>query len=106
MVNRDSVVVRKTDLVAAQADPDLIILSIERGNYYSLRDTGRNVWDEIKSPISVHTLVDRLCSSYDIRKEDCLNDVLPFLEELYEEGIIEVQLAAAAEAQANRPTTE
>ncbi|PFN07046.1 hypothetical protein COK38_00555 [Bacillus cereus] len=48
------------------------------------------IWELIKSPIEVKQVVSRLLSQYDVSQNDCENQVLSFLEDLYKDELSQV----------------
>ena len=46
----DWVVQRDSDIIAAEADQDLVMVSIEKGFYYGLSNVGREIWEAIEHP--------------------------------------------------------
>jgi Coenzyme PQQ synthesis protein D (PqqD) len=85
-----SVVLRRTDdHVAAPLDEWLVMMHIDAGKYYLLNDIASVVWEELATPNSVDDLVADLCTRYDISAEQCRADILPFLTELHEKGLVQ-----------------
>jgi hypothetical protein len=89
MIER-SVVLRRTDEhVSAPLDEWLVMMDIDAGRYYLLDDIASFVWTRLATPTSVADLVDELCSHYDVAPSRCESDILPFLTELHEKGLVQ-----------------
>ena len=58
------------------------------GMYYNLGEVGGTIWNILESPISVNALVDKLTSEYDVSREKCLEDTIPFLNALLRNKLI------------------
>lgn len=67
---------------------ELAVLLSDDLRYIGLAGPGGRIWDHLSSPITVHELVDRLCSEFQVTPEDCWGDVRPFLEELTARGLV------------------
>lgn len=90
-ISADSVVSQIEDIVASDIDDEKVMMSIERGSYYGLDPVGSRVWELIDGPVRVSELIDGLLLKYDVDRETCERDVLAFLEELRENGVVRVE---------------
>lgn len=83
-------VIRNNILMTAPVDDELVILSLATNNYLALDPIGRRIWDLIETPSNVDDLCSRLSREYNASKEQVSADVMQFLTELENEGIIHV----------------
>ncbi|HEX9022749.1 MAG TPA: PqqD family protein [Geobacteraceae bacterium] len=83
-----SMVVRAENLMSTPIDDELVILNMDRNNYMGLDDIGRRVWDLLAEPRRMDDLCNRLSLEYEATPEQIASDLLPFLEELRDEGLI------------------
>lgn len=81
---------RGADLLEATLDDEVILLSVERGYYYSLDDIGSDIWGRIGTPCRASDLFEALSKDYDADAATVARDVLPLLREMASEGLIEV----------------
>lgn len=84
---RDAAVTRNPRLVAADMDGDIVMMSIDSGEYFGLGGVGRRVWELLASPISVAQLTQVICTEYDIDASTCEADLSRFLGELLASGV-------------------
>jgi hypothetical protein len=91
MLTLNSIIQRDSDVIAAEADQDLIMVSIASGCYYGLSDVAREIWDAIEQPKRISDLVADLSSSYQIDSFSCEQETLAFLEALRAEGLLRVE---------------
>ena len=84
------VVQRDPEILAAEADKDLVMVSIANGFYYAVSDVAREIWEAIERPRKVSDLIDDLAKSYDIDRTTCQAETLSFLEDLRSEGLLKV----------------
>jgi hypothetical protein len=86
-----SVIAKNEEIVTADMDGETVMMSIEMGKYYSLGKTGSVIWSMIDTPLSIEELIEKLMGKYNAGREQCEKDVLSFLGEMLEEGIITIQ---------------
>lgn len=91
VISMDTTICRTKDIVASDIDGEVVMMSVEKGQYYSLDPVGSRVWELIEKPVKVAVLIDALLLKYDVDRETCERDVLAFLEELCEEGILQLE---------------
>ena len=76
--------------IVSDMDGEKVMLNIENGKYYNLGELGGAIWELIKEPISIDSLIMKLLSEYEVEKRECEKHVISFLKELYSEGLISV----------------
>ncbi len=90
VLSPDTVIARATAPLAAEIDGETVLMSIERGRYYGLADTGRDIWNRLEHPIRVSDLCTALAADYDGPPERVAADAMVFLGRLIEENLIEI----------------
>lgn len=90
-ISMDTTICRTKDIVASDIDGEVVMMSVEKGQYYSLDLVGSRAWELIEEPVKVAALIEALLLEYDVDRETCERDVLAFLEELCEDGILQVE---------------
>ena len=96
MLTLNSIIQRSPEVIAAEADQDLIMVSVATGHYYGASDVAREIWDAIERPKKVSDLVHDLTTSYHIDAASCEDQTLSFLNALLEEGLVRVKDGTAA----------
>jgi hypothetical protein len=91
MLTLNSIIQRDPEVIAAEADQDLIMVSIATGHYYGVSDVAREIWDAIESPKRVADLVNDLTARYNVDTSSCEEQTLSFLEALLGEGLLQVK---------------
>jgi hypothetical protein len=89
MLERTMVLRRTDDHVRAPLDEWLVMMDIDAGKYYLLDGVAAFVWERLAAPTAVSDLVAALCSRYDVTAARCEADVLPFLSQLHEKGLVQ-----------------
>jgi len=87
-LTEQTIIRRNNDILASDIDGEKVMMSIQQGEYYGLGKTGSFIWDHIEQPISIKKLVDLITEKYEVSKAQCLNDIMPFLNDLAEKKLI------------------
>ena len=90
-----SIVVASTQQVSCALGEESAILNMKNSVYYGLDAVGTRVWNLLGEPHSVGQLRDTLVDEYDVEARVCENDLLALLEQLRNEGLIDVKTLAA-----------
>jgi hypothetical protein len=89
MLEPNAVLRRSDGHVSAPLQDTLVMMDIDAGKYYLLDDIASLVWERLASPTPVPDLVAELCSRYEVSASRCETDLMPFLSELHEKGLVE-----------------
>ncbi|WP_459500045.1 lasso peptide biosynthesis PqqD family chaperone [Bacillus sp. C1] len=84
-------VVQSTGNIVSDMDGEKVMLNVQKGKYYNLGEMGGDIWDLIKEPITVTQLIATLLSNYDVERMNCEEQVLSFLECLFQENLIHME---------------
>ena len=87
----DSVVQRSEGVVTAPVQHELVLMSVERGQYFGTGSVGAWLWEHLERPAPVADLCRGLQERYQVEPEVCAHDVLGFLQDLLEQGLLTVQ---------------
>lgn len=91
MLSIDSIVQRNSDIIAAEADKDLVMVSITDGLYYGVSDVGRDIWEALEQPKRVADIIDDLLARYHVNRTLCEEETFSFLETLLRERLLQVR---------------
>ncbi|SMC98173.1 lasso peptide biosynthesis PqqD family chaperone [Sporomusa malonica] len=86
----DTIVVQAPGLIAADMDGETVMLNIEKGTYFGLDGIGSRIWELIEKPHTVRMVVVGLLKEYDVEEKTCQDDVLTFLNQLFAQGLIQI----------------
>ncbi len=90
-LNRNSIVQRDPEVIAAEADQDLVMVSIANGSYYGISNVARSIWEAIEYPKQISNLIDDLASTYNVDQAKCEEETLLFLRDLLAERLLQVR---------------
>ena len=83
----DSRLAVSPDVVSQELEGELVILSLDRAEYYGLNPTGTRVWQWMTQGASIGTMADRLADAHRVDTERARNDVLALAQSLLAEGL-------------------
>lgn len=83
-------VVRNPDPISADLDGEVVILSVDNGQYYNMNEVGSRIWTMVERPITVAALIDLLVGEFEVERETCQEEVLAFLRELHADGLVQI----------------
>lgn len=94
-VSLDSVAVRNETMIFTDLDDIVVMMDADKGLYYELDSVGARIWSLLETARPVAQLCDVLVEEYDVTPDACRRDILDFLAQAAELGIVEVRGPAA-----------
>ena len=73
---------------AVMVDDELVMMSIELGQYFALNQAGARVWELLETPRTLSDLCAAMEAEYDVERELCHREVAALLEELKGKGLV------------------
>jgi len=89
----ESKVQRNPEMVSGNMDGEIVMLSLQRGEYFGLDKVGSRIWELIEQSIVVDNIKKVLLDEYEVDVLTCEKDLLEFLEDLESKGLIIVNLS-------------
>ena len=96
MLTNDSIVVAAREQFACELQADLMVLNAASGFYYGLNPLGKRIWQLIQEPMQVGAIQDLLLKEYAVDRERCGSELQAFLQDMIQNGLIEVRSAPVA----------
>lgn len=90
-LTKTSKLVRIEDRPSVLFDGEQVLLDAEQGEYQVLRGTARRIWDLLEQPITFGELCSTLETEYNLSPELCEKDLVPFLKDLEESGLLDIK---------------
>src|SRR5262249_6562427 len=87
----DCIVQRDADIIQAEADQDIVMVSIASGFYYGVSGVARDIWEKVEHPTKISDLIDSLTANYNIDRPTCQEQTLSFLNDLLDDGLLLVK---------------
>lgn len=84
-------IIQNSNYIASDMNGEKVMLDVQSGKYYNLGAIGGRIWDLSSTPVTVDGIVDVLTQEYDVSPETCKQQVTVFVQQMLNEGLIEVQ---------------
>ena len=81
---------RSPSVLTTELDGEVLMMSIERGCYFSLNNVARDIWRRLDAPCSFSALVDGLAADYDASRATIVSDVQALLSRMVAEDIVRI----------------
>ncbi|MBI4868133.1 MAG: PqqD family protein [Candidatus Wallbacteria bacterium] len=85
----ESLLRRVPSALEAELDGELLIASVETGNYFGVSNCGRRIWELLATPLTLEELCEKLGAEYDADSALVRRDVLEFLSDLMRHGLLQ-----------------
>ena len=85
------VIKRNPDLLLAQLDDEVALMSIEHGSYFGLKNTARRIWELLEQPKSVGELRALLLLEDSAPHDQIMTDLVTFLKKMDEKGLVSIK---------------
>ncbi|NBC02666.1 MAG: PqqD family peptide modification chaperone [Bacteroidetes bacterium] len=89
-MTRDTTIIRTNKALVSSIEDELVMFDVNAGQYYGLNNVATAVWNHLETKKTVDELCQSLTREFDISLDECRNELLEFLPELEEKGLIEV----------------
>ena len=93
-ISLNSVVAATKEQVSSDLAGETVVLSMQSAMYYGMDAVGSRIWELVRDPIQVASIVDAIVDEYDVDRDQAEADVRVFLTDLAAKGLIEVKDAA------------
>ncbi|WP_374148488.1 lasso peptide biosynthesis PqqD family chaperone [Priestia megaterium] len=84
------IVTQSAGNIVSDMGNEKVMLNIENGKYYNLGEIGGDIWESISKPTQVNELVHHIVKKYEVQTDKCEAEVISFLENMYQENLIEL----------------
>jgi hypothetical protein len=74
-----TIISRSPAVVTAEVDGEVVMMSIEKGQYFGLDDIGSDIWKRLDPPCAFSDLIDHLAADYDADRAGIAADVRALL---------------------------
>jgi len=83
-----ALVTRNSELISATVDDDLVMMSMTKGEYYGISGVGARIWELLAEPTTLDSIVDTICTEYEVEPQVCRADVEEFVTRLGDLGLV------------------
>jgi len=78
-----------------ELDGEVVLMHPDEGKYLTLRESAAVIWKMLDTPMTVAEMLARLCEIYEVSPDQCQTDLIPYLDELADLGVIDVATGAS-----------
>ncbi|MFN3387869.1 MAG: PqqD family peptide modification chaperone [Allosphingosinicella sp.] len=95
-VGEELIASRRSGLIEAEVDGEMVALHVENGTCYGFNGTATRIWAMLDAPKRVSELRDALLEEYDVDPETCEAQLIALLRELERDGLVALAGAPSA----------
>lgn len=77
--------------VETEIDDEIVVMDLESGNFFSLKDTALDIWRLVDGTRSPADIAAELANDYDIAESELADDVAAFLDKALTAGLLEAR---------------
>lgn len=77
--------------VETEIDDEIVVMDLESGNFFSLKDTALDIWRLVDGTRSSADIAAELANDYDLAESELADDVAAFLDEALTAGLLEAR---------------
>jgi hypothetical protein len=77
---------KQGDWMAAKVGEEIVMMSVQKGNYIGLSPVGSRVWELLDTPQSLEALCAQLETEFDVAPDVCRTEVETFIDQLVKHG--------------------
>lgn len=81
---------RAQESICTELDGETVILDMVSGMYIGLDSLGTFIWKQLERPVALAVLRDAILETYDVSEAQCVPDLLSFLTDLADNGLIAI----------------
>ncbi len=89
-IDTETIVSRNAEITYTEMDDEIVMVNIDRGEYYGLDNIATDIWGMLEEEMRVMDLCEALSKKYSIDTGQCLEDTLPFLKEMAENEVVKL----------------
>jgi hypothetical protein len=87
-ITLQTLIQRNPEMVTSNIDGEIVMMSIENGEYYGLDEIGSRIWELLENPISADQLISCLLTEFEVEEVTCKTDTLDFLNDMFEKKLV------------------
>jgi hypothetical protein len=79
---------RNPDLAWTNMDDEIVMMSVERGEYSGLGGAGSRIWELLADPLTTSQICARLVEEFEVDADTCGTDVVEFVGQMLKSDLI------------------
>ncbi|MEG0307049.1 MAG: lasso peptide biosynthesis PqqD family chaperone [Clostridium sp.] len=89
-INLEATIARNLEIDATDLDGEVVMMNMEKGEYFMMNEVGSRIWEIIEEPRTVTSVINILLSEFEVEEKDCKETVIEFLTNLKGAELISV----------------
>ena len=89
-ISNHSIVVAAENQVSADLADEVVVLTLNSGEFYGFSGVSSRIWELIQEPRCFDDILKTILEEYEVEPERCERDLLKFLHELTTHELIEI----------------
>ena len=85
-----TIISRSSSILTAVVNGEIVMMSIQQGQYFGLDDIGSDIWKRIEPPCSFAALIDGLAHDYEADRATITADVHSLLLRMAEQDVVKL----------------
>lgn len=85
----DSRIQRKAGIPWKRLEAEAVILDLQSGDYFELDEVGCRIWEALDGEQTLETHAQSIAREYEADPEQVRSDVMAFVAELFQRGLVE-----------------
>lgn len=90
-IKGNTLLLRNQCIISSKINNETVMIDVDFENYYGLEEIGTRIWELLATQISFDGLCNKLISEFNVSREQCESDIIPFLLELIEQRMIDIK---------------
>lgn len=89
-ISSETVIRHAGNAISRKINGEVVLLTPEESKVHVLDDVGSRVWELCAESASVSSIVDEITAEYEVERETARDDVIKFVGELLDLGVIKL----------------
>ncbi len=86
----NSKITRNSYIDATDLDGEVVMMNLEKGQYFMMNQVGSRIWEIIQEPSTVNNIINILLGEFQVEKNQCKENVVEFLGKLKNAELISI----------------
>ena len=80
--------IQNKKVIQSKIGDEVVMLDMDSGFYFGLNSVASIIWGKLEKPISLEEVINELLDEYNIDRDTCEKDTMPFWAQLLDKNII------------------
>lgn len=83
-------IARNETIMSTDLGGELVMMDLESGEYFNMKDVALRIWELIEEPKTVETIATLLQAEYDVDADTCAAETMAFIVQLQDAGVVKL----------------